>query len=102
MNENKEVRNDMNEAWDQVGKAVNDATELYLKELETYMTWATNVRREVLDQTIAMGRQMSRMGEAQFAFLARMPRTTSLFGVVPPWTSSDTAAATEKRPGRSA
>jgi len=100
MNENKADRNEMYEAWDQVGKSVNEATELYVKELETYMAWAQNVRREVLDQTYAMGRQFTRMGEAQFAFLARMPRNFPLFGMVPPWMTTETPAISEKKSGR--
>jgi len=100
MKAGKKERDQMNEAWDQVGKSVNEASELYVKELETYMAWAQNVRREILDHTFAMSRQLSRMSEAQFAFLARMPRNFPLFGGVPTWMSGMTPDADEERPGR--
>jgi len=92
---------EMNEAWDQVGKSVNEATELYYKELEAYTAWAQNVRREIIDQTFAMSRQLSRMGEAQLAFFARMPRNLPLFGMVPPRVSIEIPEPVERqRPWR--
>jgi hypothetical protein len=99
MNENKGDRNEVSEAWDQVGKAVNEATELYLKELGMYLGWVQNAQKEMLEQTIAASQQLSRIGEAQFAFLARMQKNFPLFGAVPKWTEPAGGAA-EKRPGR--
>jgi hypothetical protein len=102
MNENKGDQNAMNEAWEKVGSAVNQATDLYLKELEAYLDWVRNVRKDVLEQTLATGRQLSRMGEAQYAFLAQMQQNLPLFGWIPRWTnsSSTSSGAAEKRPGR--
>jgi len=102
MNENKGDRNEVNEAWDQVGKAVNQATELYLKQLGAYLGWAQNARKELLEQTIVATEQLSRIGEAQFALLARMQRNFPLFSAVPKWTDlfDITGGAAEKRPGR--
>jgi len=85
MEENKGDKNAMNEAWDQVGKAVNEATELYLKELETYLEWVQNVRKEAFDQAVATTQELSRIGESQWAFLNRMQRSFSLFGGIPTW-----------------
>lgn len=39
MKETKGDQDEMNQGWDQVTKAVNQATELYLKEFETYLGW---------------------------------------------------------------
>jgi len=102
MNENKGDQGAMNEAWDQVGKAMNQATELYLKELQAYLDWVQNVRKEVFEQTLATSQQLTRMGEAQYAFLAQMQRSVPLFGWIPKETEpSSTARGTnEKRPGR--
>lgn len=104
MYENKGDQNAVNEAWEQVGKAVNQATELYLKELEVYLDWVQNVRKEVLEQTLATGEQLSRMGEAQYAFLAQMQRNLPLFGWGPKWTEPSSAAkgATAPRASRAA
>lgn len=102
MNENKGDQNAMNEAWDQVGKAVNQATELYLKELQAYLDWVQNVRKEMFEQTLATSQQLSRMGEAQYAFLAQMQRNVPLFGWIPKETEGTNTrpGAGEKRPGR--
>jgi hypothetical protein len=102
MKENKGDEGEMSEGWDQVAKAVNQATELYLKELETYLGWFQNVRKEMLEQTFATTQRLSEMGEAQFAFLARMQKNFPLFGGMPKWTEVPVSARepTEKRPGR--
>jgi hypothetical protein len=102
MNENKADISAMNEAWDQVGKAVNQATELYLKELEAYLDWAQTVRKEMLEQTLITGQQLARMGEAQYAYFTQMQKNLPLFGWIPKWTepSSTPSGATEKRSGR--
>lgn len=102
MNENKGDQNAMNETWDQVGKAVNQATELYLQDLEAYLDWVQNVRKEMLEQTLATGQQLSRIGEARSAFLAQMQRNLPLFSWFSKWAepTSPTRGTTEQRPGR--
>jgi hypothetical protein len=102
MYENKGDLNAMNEAWDQIGKAVNQATELYLKELEVYLDWVQNVRKEMFEQTLATGQQLSKIGEAQYAFLAQMQRNLPLFGWMPKMTepTSPARGTTAQRPGR--
>lgn len=101
MNENKGERSAVNEAWDQVGKAVNQATELYLKQLGAYLGWVQNAQKEMLEQTITASQQLSRMGEAQFAFFARMQKDFPLFAGYPKTTETmGTGGTTEKRPGR--
>ncbi len=102
MNGNKADQNAMNEAWDQVGKVVNQATELYLKEVETYLDWAQSVRKEMLEQTIAASQQMSKIGETQYAFMAQMQQNLPLFGRLMKWPESVTtpSGVTEKRSGR--
>ena len=101
MNENKEGQNAMNEAWEQVGSAVSQATELYLKELEAYLDWVRNVRKDVLEQALATGRQLSRMGEAQYAFLAQLQQDFPLFGWTPKPTNTP-GGDSARKPGRAA
>jgi hypothetical protein len=93
MNENKADKGDVNETWDRVGKAVNEATDLYLKEVEAYLGWLQTARREMLEQTLAASQQLSRIGEAQFAFLGRMQRSFPFFGFVPTGTETKGRAA---------
>jgi len=102
MKETKGDQDEMNQGWDQVTKAVNQATELYLKEFETYLGWVQNVRKEMLEQTLATTQRISEMGEAQFAFLARMQKHFPLFSGMPKWTEmmGNVGEAAEKRPGR--
>jgi hypothetical protein len=99
MKENKGEAKQTNEGWDQVTKAVNQATELYLKEFETYLGWVQNVRKEMLEQTFATTQRLSEMGEAQLAFFARMQKDFPLFGSIPKWTEmlGYASGATEKR-----
>jgi len=85
MKEIKTERNEMNEAWDQVGKAMNDATELYMKQLGDYLGWMQNVRKEMLEHTFATNRQLWRMGEAQLAFYARMRPNFPFLAAMPKW-----------------
>jgi hypothetical protein len=80
MSENKASRNEMTEAWDQVGKAVNEATEVYLKELGAYLGWVQNVRKEMLEQTITASQQLSKIGEAQFTFLTQIQKNLPYWG----------------------
>jgi hypothetical protein len=79
MSENKGNRSEAYDAWNQVGKAVNEATELYLKELGTYMGWVQNAQKEMLEQTIAAGQQLTKIGEAQYAFFAQLQKSFPLF-----------------------
>ena len=83
MSENKGSRNEVSEAWDQVGKAVNEATELYLKELGTYLGRVQDAQKEMLEQTIAASQQLSKIGEAQFTFLTQMQKNFPFFGTTP-------------------
>ena len=102
MNENKGDTNPMNEAWNEVGKAVNQASELYLKELAAYLGWVQNAQHEMFEQAITATQQFSKMGEAQYEFLAKMQRNLPLFGWIPREAapSSSPTGTTEKRPGR--
>ena len=101
MNEKKGDENVMNEAWNNVGKVVNQATELYLKELEAYLDWMKNFRHDLLEQTLATGQQLSRIGEEQYAYFTKLQRDVPLWGWIPKWTEpANTPTATEKRPGR--
>jgi hypothetical protein len=83
MSESKGERNEMYDAWDQVGKAMNEATELYLKEFGVYLGWVQNAQKEVLEQTIATGQQLAKIGEAQYAFLAQLQKSYPLFRAAP-------------------
>jgi hypothetical protein len=80
MSENKANRNEVYDAWDQVGKAVNEATELYLKELGTYLGWVQNAQKEMLEQTVAASQQLTKIGEAQYAFFTQLQKSFPLFG----------------------
>jgi hypothetical protein len=104
MNANKGDQDATNEAWDQVEKVVNGATELYLQELRTYLDWAQSARKGMLEQTLTAGQQLSRIGEAQYAFLAKMQEDLPLYGRLFRWTEwgNPPSGATEKRSGRTA
>ncbi len=86
MKENKGDQSEASEAWDRVGKAVNQTTELYLKELKTYLGWVLNVQRETVEQAITTSQALSRMGEDQFAFLMRLQKSAPYLGAIPTWT----------------
>ncbi|MDE1821360.1 MAG: hypothetical protein KGJ23_13245 [Euryarchaeota archaeon] len=75
-------------AWNQVGDAVNKATELYLRELTAYLTWARDVQKEVLEQSLSTSQELSRLGERQLAFLARLRDNTPVLGAVPKGTET--------------
>ncbi len=104
MNDEKAYQNDVREAWEKVGKAVNSVTELYLKEVDDYLGRIVNVRHEVLEQALAASRELSRMGETQFAFLMQMRKNFPLFGFggIATETSSAKASTTENGSGRAA
>ncbi len=78
----------VNDSWNRVGDAVNAATELYLKELTAYLTWTRDVQREVFEQTITTTQELSRLGEHQLAFMARLRDNTPAFGAVPKGTET--------------
>ena len=78
----------VNEAWSRVGEAMGRATELYLKELAAYLTWARNVQREVLNQSFATTQELSRLSEKQLAFLARLRESVPFPGAVPKGTET--------------
>lgn len=92
MNENKSDKNEASEAWDQVSKAMNEATKLYLQELETYLEWAGSVRRTMLEQAMTAREQFARMGETQLAFLTRLQQSIPSFGMIPFWTPTGSTA----------
>ena len=75
-------------AWAKVGEAVNLASELYLKELSAYLDWAHGVQREVLEQELIASQELSRFGERQLAFLARLRERAPLFGNLPTGTET--------------
>ena len=79
---------EVNETWTKVGEAVNQAGELYLAELGAYLTWAHDFQHEILEQTVITNERLSRIGENQLAFLARIRETTPLFGAVPKGTET--------------
>lgn len=78
----------MSESWTRIGDAMNRASELYLKELSAYLGWARNVQREVLDQTLTTTRELSRLGERQLAFAARLRESIPVPGAVPKGTET--------------
>jgi hypothetical protein len=103
MKENKTDRKEMGEAWERMEKAVNQATELYLKELGTYLGWVGNVQREMLEQALATSKQLSEIGGAQLEFLTRMRKDLPTFGAIPAWAevlrvATGTTEATTGRP----
>jgi hypothetical protein len=104
MNANKGDQDAMSETWDQVEKVVNGATELYLQEIRTYLDWAQSARKGMLEQTLTAAQQLSRIGEAQYAFLAKMQEDLPLYDRLFKWTEWANApgGSTEKRPGRTA
>jgi hypothetical protein len=77
-------------AWSEVGEALNHATELYLKELSAYLNWARDFQRELLEESIASTQAISRFGEKQLAFLARIRESVPAFGIVPKGTETVT------------
>jgi hypothetical protein len=77
-----------NESWTEVGEAVNQATELYMKELSAYLNWAHDLQHEVLEQSIITSQELSRFGEKQLAFFARIRESIPAFGVVPKGTET--------------
>ena len=77
-----------NEAWTEVGEAVNHATELYLKELSAYLNWARGFQREILEESIIATQGISRFGAKQLAFLARVRESIPAFGTVPKGTET--------------
>lgn len=99
MAETKVSRDEAKEAWDQVGKAMQRATELYLEELDLYLGWTRDVRHEVLAETLAMTQRLSQIGEAQLSFMKRLQRSVPFFGVIPPNREGARTMAGEGRPG---
>lgn len=87
MKENKAEQTTMNEAWDQMGKAMNQATEMYFKELGNYLETFGTFRREMMEQMLATSKQLSELGESQFAFLTNLQKNVPSFGVIPAWTA---------------
>ncbi len=77
-----------NEAWTGVGEAVTHASALYVKELSAYLNWAQDFQRELLEQSIITTREISRFGEKQLAFLARIRESVPAFGIVPKGTET--------------
>ncbi len=92
MSENESNKNEASEAWDQVSQAMNQATKLYLQELETYLEWVGSVRRAVLEQALTTREQLARIGETQLAFLTRLQQNVPFFGGMPPWTTPGSPA----------
>jgi len=71
------------EAWSQVGEAARRASDLYLKELASYLDWAHGVQREVLEQSVLATQELSHFGERQLAFVARMRESLPMWGTLP-------------------
>ena len=91
MNENRSSYVDnANVAWTKVGEAVNYATELYVSEVSAYLNWARNFQRELLEESFLATQSISRFGEKQLAFLARIRENAPAFGVVPKGTETVT------------
>jgi hypothetical protein len=78
----------VNDAWNRVGEAMGRATELYLKELTAYLDWARNVQREVLNQSLSTTQELSRLGEKQLAFAARLRESLPYPGSIPTGTET--------------
>ncbi|MFZ0830885.1 MAG: hypothetical protein WCB18_01860 [Thermoplasmata archaeon] len=77
-----------NNAWTEVGNAVNRATELYVTELSAYLNWARDFQRELLEQSAISTQAISRFGEKQLAFFARIRENVPGFGIVPKGTET--------------
>jgi len=78
----------VNNAWTEVGAAVNRATELYVEELSAYLNWARDYQRELLEQSALTTQAISRFGEKQLAFVARIRESVPAFGIVPKGTET--------------
>ncbi len=78
----------VNDAWTKVGEAVDHATELYLKELAAYLDWARDFQRELLSQSALTAHSVSRFGEKQLAFAARLREGVPAYGSVPKGTET--------------
>jgi hypothetical protein len=76
------------EAWTKVGEAVDLATELYVKELSSYLNWARDFQRELLAQSVITAQEISRFGEKQLAFVARIRENVPAVGQVPKGTET--------------
>lgn len=81
-NSSRNSMNDVNEAWTKVGEAFNHATELYLKDLTTYLDWAQDFQREVLEETLSRTQQFYRLGEERMAFWSRIRESVPVTGTV--------------------
>jgi hypothetical protein len=90
MNENSSTNYVTNAraAWTKVGEAVDHATELYLTELSSYLDWARDFQRELLAQSVITAQEISRFGEKQLAFVARIRESVPAVGIVPKGTET--------------
>lgn len=79
---------DVNEAWMKVGESVNHAAELYLNELSEYLNLAHDLQREILEQSLLTTEKVSRFGEKQMAFFARLRESIPAMGAVPKGTET--------------
>ncbi len=69
--------------WSKVGKAVEEAARLYIRETAAYLEWSQNLQREVVEQAWRSTRLLSKVGEEQLAFWARLRQSMPAPGTVP-------------------
>jgi hypothetical protein len=69
--------------WTRVGKAVEAAARLYVRETAAYLDWGQNLQRELLEQGWRSARLLSQLGEERLAFWVRLRQRMPAPGAVP-------------------
>jgi hypothetical protein len=85
---NADYGTNVNAAWTGVEDAVDRATELYVTEVSAYLNWARDLQRELLEESLLATQAISRFGEKQLAFFARIRDRAPAFGGVPKGTET--------------
>ena len=69
--------------WNKVGKAVEEAARLYVRETTAYLEWSQNLQREIMEQAWRSARLLSKVGEDQVAFWSRLRQSMPAPGTIP-------------------
>lgn len=74
---------ELTDAWTKVAESVTKATDLYLEELSEYLDWVRDFQREILAQSLVTSQNLSRWGEREWAYMARLRETIPAVGGIP-------------------
>jgi hypothetical protein len=69
--------------WSKVGKALEEAARLSIRETAAYLDWGQNLQREILEQAWRSAQLLSQVGEERMAFWARLSQSMPAPGTVP-------------------